>query len=309
MLREQEKNGTISIRNFYMRRALRLLPAFYTFWTLYIALDVLFQHGHIWTEYLAAAFYFLNYYVIIWHPQHVAMAHAWSLAVEEQFYLLWPWAFLFFSHSLKTLARFLIATIILVWAYRFVLFSMGAMPNRIELGFDTRADQLAVGCLLAVILANERGRLVISRYCGYALSILAIALSAASIGMAWHFGAAYTCPFGFAVDGILAALIVTQAIARSEIMPWRLLESGPMKYVGRISYGIYLYHWIANKAVITHVEKYGWLAEVVVAFALAVGAATVSYYLVERRFSKYRDFFRPREMFSGKLRAHPAPAG
>jgi len=292
MLREKEKTGTLSVRKFYIRRALRLLPAFYTFWALYIVLDRVFQHGHPWTEYLAAALYYLNYYVIIFHPTNVAMAHTWSLAVEEQFYLIWPWAFLFFSRSTKTLARFLVVTIISVWVYRFILFRMGATPDRIDLAFDSRADQLAVGCLLAVILASARARIVISRFSGYWLSILAIAAAAASIGLAWRFSFAYTSPFGLAVDGLVTALIITQAIACSDMLPWRLLETPPMKYVGRISYGVYLYHWIGDKAVITLVAKYGWAAEIVTAFALAIGAATLSYYLIERRVAKYKLLFK-----------------
>jgi peptidoglycan/LPS O-acetylase OafA/YrhL len=288
MLREKQNTGSVSVRNFYIRRAIRLLPAFYAFWALYILLDLLFQHGHPWSEYFAAALYCLNYYVIVAHPPNVAMAHTWSLAVEEQFYLLWPWAFLFFSRSTKTLSRFLVVTIIAVWVYRFILYRTGAPPYRIEIGFDTRADQLAIGCLLAVILASAQARLTISRVSGYGLSLFGIAAAAMSLGLSWRFESAYTCPFGFGVDGIVAAVLITQAIACTDMLPWRLLETRPMKYLGRISYGVYLYHWIGDKAVITYLTKYGWPLEVVAAFALAIGAATVSYFAIERRVSRYK---------------------
>ncbi|MEO9117055.1 MAG: acyltransferase, partial [Gemmatimonadaceae bacterium] len=90
LLREFDESGTISIRRFYVRRTLRIFPAYYVFAVISFALDTVL--GKRWTIGLITVTftYLVNYYNALFGHPTTSVAHAWSLAVEEQFYLLWP---------------------------------------------------------------------------------------------------------------------------------------------------------------------------------------------------------------------------
>ena len=91
LLKEQAKTGSISIKGFYIRRSLRILPAFYGYCALYILASIAIGRALQWPPIIASALYVNNYYAAL-HGRTNTMGHLWSLAVEEQFYLLWPLA-------------------------------------------------------------------------------------------------------------------------------------------------------------------------------------------------------------------------
>jgi peptidoglycan/LPS O-acetylase OafA/YrhL len=106
LLRERAKTGTVSLRGFYQRRARRILPAFYVFWVVAAAVQAYNKHPLSTGELASTFFYFTNYYESrINHVNHHIIGQTWSLAVEEQFYLLWPVLFLVFRNDLKRLAQ------------------------------------------------------------------------------------------------------------------------------------------------------------------------------------------------------------
>ncbi len=92
LLIEGDKNGKISLTKFYMRRTLRIFPAFYFFWFCGISIYILRGHHIVWPEALSAFFYLSNYYygIPLGEADGSLFSHTWSLCVEEQFYLLWP---------------------------------------------------------------------------------------------------------------------------------------------------------------------------------------------------------------------------
>ena len=94
-----------------------------------------------------------NYFQATHGDPNTLFSHTWSLAIEEQFYLLWPSIFLVLFRKRDALVKFLVATIALVWVHRLILL-MVVQVNRgyIYEAFDTRADSLAAGCLVAVLL-------------------------------------------------------------------------------------------------------------------------------------------------------------
>jgi peptidoglycan/LPS O-acetylase OafA/YrhL len=94
LLREADRTGTVSLSQFYLRRTVRIFPAYYASMAVSLAVD--FIRGTVWSPGLLAsgAAYLMNYYNAFNNHPTTSIAHAWSLANEEQFYLLWPAAFL-----------------------------------------------------------------------------------------------------------------------------------------------------------------------------------------------------------------------
>ena len=93
LLDEQERHGGVSLRLFYVRRTLRIFPAFYVYWVLVVALSAI-RHRVVWPQAIASLFYVNNYYQGLFGDPNTGLSHSWSLGVEEQFYLLWAPAFI-----------------------------------------------------------------------------------------------------------------------------------------------------------------------------------------------------------------------
>jgi len=93
LLKESSATGTVSLSGFYLRRSLRIFPAFYGFWLFSIGVRILGHRTIAWGAAIASFFYVSNYYYSLVPGADTFMLHTWSLANEEQFYLLWPWVF------------------------------------------------------------------------------------------------------------------------------------------------------------------------------------------------------------------------
>jgi peptidoglycan/LPS O-acetylase OafA/YrhL len=293
LLKENEQTGETSLRSFYLRRALRIFPAFYCFWVIYIVAMWLVQSRVPWMDYLAAFFYVSNYYSAIVHPPHMAMSHTWSLGVEEQFYLLWPWVFRRFKDNPRRLTKILIGVIVAIWIYRPLLYRFH-YPGYgwLFCAFDCRADHLAVGCLTAVLIKRRAlpkfTRIITANV---AAPFITLALLAASIWMGFKWGEPYQFQIGFMLDPVLLALLMVQWIALSGEFPWRWLNWNPVRYLGRISYSAYLYHWMVDYALNTRFASLGMGPRGLLAVIFSNLAAAASYRFVEAPFLKIKKRF------------------
>src|SRR3984893_4831509 len=156
LLKESERYGKISLAGFYKRRTLRIFPAFYVYWLILITLLVATGKAVLWPHAWSALFYTSNYYSAINGDPNNGLSHTWSLAIEEQFYLLWPFVFLMLRGNLKRMTVFLTAVIGAVWIHRAILcFVFHVDQAYIYAAFDTRLDELMVGCLVAVLLKRR----------------------------------------------------------------------------------------------------------------------------------------------------------
>jgi hypothetical protein len=192
--------------------------------------------------------------------------HFWSLAIEEQFYVLYPLlvAFLvglgalakrferdrtkyWFRQAGKQYRRIVGATlVVLVVASLAVTLFAGFSDDRIYLGTDTRASELLIGGLLAVLLFNAKvtGRLARR---GAAQSVMIVLGIFALIGSVYLWStteqsASWLYRGGFTVYALVSATLITAAILPAGPVAWAL-ALGPLRHLGRISYGVYLYHW------------------------------------------------------------------
>ncbi len=300
LLRERAETGTISLRRFYARRTLRIFPAYYVFLLLSLAADTAL--GTPWTLGLAAAafLYGMNYYnAFLGHPS-TSLAHCWSLAVEEQFYLIWPWLFrALVARGQRTLVTALVAIIAGVMAWRCLLYLGLGVPEAYAYNaFDTRFDNLAVGCLLAVGLGDARARRAATHLArSQLLPLVTLALlwiSRERISNAWHHGP------GFTVDALLLAVLLVQLVQLSRAPLWRWLEHPGVRYVGRISYPMYLWHaWGLSAA--RHVDALPPLGRFALGVALTLGVASASYFFVEKPFLRLKRRYERHPAEDGRL--------
>src|SRR3984885_14864774 len=166
LLREHAATGSISLRDFYRRRAFRIFPAFYCCWMVATVVDLAFREFH-WKGALTSFFYMMDY-GRAFHAGELAYSHmwiSWSLAIEEKFYLLWPLLLLFLLKNKRSMMLRTMSLIILgLWTYRALLYlGVGVRWSYVYCAFEMRADALLAGCLLAILLRDDRTRLLCCR--------------------------------------------------------------------------------------------------------------------------------------------------
>lgn len=296
LLKEQAVTGTVSIRDFYWRRSLRIFPAFYAFWLLLVA-EGLLRDGnppsaHSWS----AFFYVSNYYSALNDYPTNGFSHTWSLGVEEQFYLVWPALFIWLGRDLRRMTRVLVGLIATVSLYRVVLaYGFDVSSNYIYSAFDTRLDNLLIGCLAAVAVYRRSWSWLWDRTCGHwAMPLLTIVGVQISLQL-WRMNAVprYQDVLGYLVDPLLFALFILQVVALSGTRVWSWLDSGPARFLGRISYPLYLYQQVTLYRGKVIAADYPVLVQLGVAVALTVAVASGSYYLIERPFLRLKHRFSP----------------
>jgi len=294
LLRENDELGAISLRKFYLRRSLRIFPAFYCYAAVLFAIILVRHTRWVLPQALAALFYVSNYYQAILGDPNTGFSHTWSLAIEEQFYLLWPMAFQMLRGDYRRMSRFLGGAILAIWVYRELLvFVFHVDQGYIYEAFDTRADHLLIGCLLAVALrAGMLPRFwswMTTRSWVAAITVLLLALSSVAEAV---YGPTYRDAVSFIVNPLLTAIWIPQLIALRGATLWGWTKWAWVKFLGRISYSIYLYQQLligVPKKLLPHLAAVGQLALTIL---LIVAAATLSHYLVERPFLKLKARFK-----------------
>jgi peptidoglycan/LPS O-acetylase OafA/YrhL len=286
LLKEVEQSGSVCLRNFYIRRTLRIFPAFYVFAAVYVLMRILLKMPVFWPQTMASLTYTRDYYDALVHPSKLVMGHTWSLAIEEQFYLLWPFIFRRFSNRLAFLAKSLACLIIGVWVYRVVLSAIGVNQSYIYYAFDTRVDALALGCLTAVLAhcGYEFPWLTRYRYSGLGIIIGAAALNCSS-KLSWHFN--FNNLVTLTLLPPLCAAFIVHSISFSHHWSYWILNNRASNYLGVISYPIYLYHPMIGTAIHTNHP----VLRFVLGIFVCIGIASVSYYMVEKPFLRFKSRF------------------
>jgi peptidoglycan/LPS O-acetylase OafA/YrhL len=291
MLRENEKTRTISIKDFFKRRILRIFPAFYIYWAIAIVGLLVFAKNVPWNHAASAAFYLSNYYYAFHPESNNLFSHTWSLAIEEQFYLCFPFLFFAFRNNLNRFVKILAAIIIGAWLWRFLLvygFEFG--DAYIYCAFDTRIDHLLVGCLLAVVLKLKKLKTFWDIMFKNALMpLLLIGLLALSIYLGDVNSIKYKDTIGFMIEPVLMALIIAQLILFSATFWWKWLEWRTIKYLGTISYSLYLYQQLTLYLVMKELNGFPFIIQVICAVSVTILAASLSYYLIEKPFLRLKN--------------------
>ena len=274
LLKERAATGTVSLGRFYYRRALRIMPAYLT----YLAVIGLLVVAGFAMLSRADAWHALTYTINYAPTRGRLVDHLWSLAVEEQFYLLWPATLM--ALSLFGSARAAVAVVVLAPLVRVVAVTLApGSPQANGAAFEATADSLAVGCLLALWrdqLWASPGyrRMVLSRWCIPALFAL---------GMA----AGVSVKLGVLVGQSLITIAIALGIDRSVRRPFglagRALNWRPVAAIGVGSYSLYLWQQLVVDASPKSTFPFP------LNLALAGLLAWASYHWVEQTALRFRD--------------------
>lgn len=281
LLREHEKAARVSLRKFYVRRFLRLAPAYYTYLLVVLMLGAAGVAAKIEViGWIAALTYTVN---LLPHPYPDWLGHAWSLAVEEQFYLLWP-SLLVIAGPRRAwvvgLAFLLIAPVL-----RFVIWENYRHLLDVDALIFTRMDTLAVGCLLAYFVRTAAAERWATRLSPYATALtLAATLTVALSAVVLRQSGKYALGPSRFVEAAAIALIVFLAVVHHRSWVGRTLNWRPLAYIGVLSYSLYL----AQPFVNAHSP---WPFGPWVSVGMMIGYTFASYYLVERPFLRLKDFW------------------
>jgi len=276
---EREKTGAVDLAAFYMRRALRIFPAFFVFVFVAVLLSRIgFAHVDR-RDFLHAVTYTSNYRG---NTDNFTFRHLWSLSVEEQFYLLWPLTFA--SLSLATGKRTLAAVLVAVPIVRVALWS--AVPGYetyIGTAFESVSDALATGCLIALLLPRLKrtpwfDRVVFSRL--FPMALVAIWIANRQTNHPKFFW--LLC---IPAMNVLIGLVMVRYVERPSLPFGRFLNARPVAAIGVLSYSLYLWQELF---VIQGRTPASWLQTFPANLLMACACAVVSYRFVEKPFLRLK---------------------
>ncbi len=306
LLAEWQRSGGIALRAFWGRRARRLLPALFLMLAVVGAAAALFPQAlgspGLFGDTLATLGYVANWHFIAAHTDYFAtvsnpspLQHTWTLAIEEQFYLVWPLVLLaiFWAVGRRRPRADLgdglvtVAVIAAVGAIASALLMAALTPigaasvSRAYYGSDTRAQGLLVGCALAAVclwwgpVRTAAGR--------RALSVIGVAGAAGVLVMCRMVSESSAFAFhgGFLVIALSGAAVIAVVTQIPHHVVGRVLATRPLPYLGRISYGMYLWYWpvlLVMTSARTHLHGVALLG---CRMAVIILVASASYHLVE----------------------------
>jgi len=298
LLREWEGNGRIDLPRFWTRRAKRLLPALIVVVPVTVAL--LPEVGGLPTsgDAVASLLYFANWRFVATAQSYFAdlavaspFRHMWSLAIEEHFYVLWPVVFLVLAKRRPTRPdgplKWALVVVFLASAILMALLYSEADPSRSYFGTDTRIHQIAVGVLAGVVAwrglprFDKRVTMIVST--GALIGIVAMMIAVADSSDFYYRG-------GAVLLAVLVAVLILSMEGPLSGPPDSALSTAPLRWVGQLSYGMYLWHW---PIIVLLAERSVFGAQrVVVALVATTALATLSFYLIEQpiRRGRLRDF-------------------
>lgn len=281
LLLEKEKTGKIALKEFYIRRALRIWPLYFVFVVLTIWVFPLLGYDHVGIKNGIGLFTFTANWTIPLSPQVASPGMLlWSVSVEEQFYLLWPLALVCFGiGSLKRIGVVLIA---LALGFRLWVLPRGWSQNDIWLSTFSHLDSIAAGALLAYQFRDGIPSLTSRIRISLFAAGVTLPVAAAIMGNNRVWG--HLIMYPAATIGSCAVLV---SILGIKLPSGR--TSDALIYLGKVSYGLYVFHGFAVWTVA--VPGVSLTTVLVLALAMTIALAAISYQWLERPFLRLKDRF------------------
>jgi peptidoglycan/LPS O-acetylase OafA/YrhL len=295
LLKEHGRTGRIDLKNFYMRRTLRLVPAFW-FYLIFVFIfgryilppDLVAAHYE-GTHFLSAFLYYHNWDYFFSQQSLVLIKHSWSLAIEEQFYIFWSLALWFAVRFKAGRPLTLIATVFLIWlviVQRAVRAGAGESPERLYFGTDTRVDALLIGSLAAFVYMWKIVPLKVFLSRGFSLLALGAGFVLTAV---FSFNNHWQQEFyisALPIFAIAAAVVALWFVTREKSLAHLIIENRPLRYIGEISYGLYLWNNVSILLAENLFESA--LPQFSFAVLLNISIAAVTYHKIEKFFLKMK---------------------
>jgi len=267
-------------RTFYLRRTLRIFPPYYLLLiVVFVLLPWVRPLGERLRENEWMFWLYIGNFLFAAHGgQSVrAINLTWSLAIEEQFYLVWPALIRLVK---RRFAGICIAICVILPALRFALWKVGVGWLWLHLMMPLRADSFAWGALVALYPRRFAW-----------LSALIIPIAILTAAREYYQPQELVGTIGYSLNAACAAGLISWALRDGYFA--RALSLRPLRYIGEVSYGIYLYHALCF-LVVTHFVHFhravaGGFEQIVVVSAVSVGVAAISYHFFERPILKLKD--------------------
>ena len=283
LVHEFERSGDLSLRRFYARRTLRIFPPFYLYLAVLAILWAAGIEGEDPSTFLSAATYTIIYHP---HPQGWLVQHAWSLSIEEQFYLLWP-VLLLIALRRGIAARAAGAVLVIMPMVRFSLQYLSSRSGTDAMRTivnSSAIDLLMMGCLLALLSQNKRWR----RWCARwnttwttaALAGVGLVLVPYAEAKLLRTGLVLpTVALGYTVTAASVGAVLENVVRSPRSVAGRILNVSAVRHIGVISYSIYLWQQLFTG----NLARFGLLTYVFILIA-----AEISYRLIERPMQRLR---------------------
>ena len=298
---EGARTGRISVKNFYTRRGLRLLPPLFLTvagLAIYAALvSVADASQRLWGDASAALFYYADYRQAFGHaPFFGYLAQTWSLSVEEQFYVIWSVLMVvaIASHRRRLAYVFAILGVALSTADRlWIIFRAPhfgtAAFTRVYYAFDSRADALFIGCLLGLLAADG----YLQGWRPGSTRVLKVAAAISTAVMVWaltgsHLFTESVALWWMPVSTVAFTIIITYLVISPRSLGSRFLGLGAFVFIGDLSYTLYLVHFPVYLALQPNGTHWSYwpteLLRLAIIFAIAIG----SWFLIEKPLTRWR---------------------
>jgi peptidoglycan/LPS O-acetylase OafA/YrhL len=280
LLRETEETGTVSLKDFYMRRTLRIFPAFYVFLLAGAAFCLFASVPIDWNRFAANVIYMGDYYAALALTPGAVFGVAWSLGIEEKFYLIWPSVFRRYRYQVDSLIRISLWVAVGCSAYRALLwFGFGVRSDYLRYAFESRLDALMIGCLAAMCIHSKRPIIAAIQRRKWLPAVLAVAIIALTAAQG-RIGSNLDYSIGITVCSILIAAVLIGLMANADT--YGFLDTRPMRFLGKLSYSTYLYQFIAIELATLLLPKTRWSVQILAAAAVLTVLAFLSYCFIEK---------------------------
>ncbi len=282
LLAEHRKRGSISLKGFYVRRFFRIFPPLYLYIGVVLGLGLAGRLVVRWGDVVSSALFFHNFYGEgTWWLEHL-----WSISVEEQFYLVWPFVLVACLRRAGRWGRyaacvFPVAVIVASPVVRLLLLrSPEAELHRVGV-VSLRFDFIMFGCLVALLEHTPRFEAVYREVTRAAWLMPAVIVGSSVLSA--YVGNRFDLSVGYTISGFAIAMVLLWCTRNAESWVGRMLNSGPMVKVGALSYSIYLWqtlflHPWNDRAF----AWWPWIGRYPGNYLGVAVAACASYYLVEQ---------------------------
>jgi peptidoglycan/LPS O-acetylase OafA/YrhL len=277
---EDRDTGRVDLGAFYLRRAMRILPAMYALLAVTALLVAIRRVTDVpWRDFAAAVLYVRNLF-----GRGTSIAHLWSLSIEEQFYLVWPLLIIMVPSGARLVTAAALVLAGVTWRATAMTLHLFDYNGIYYMRTDFRLDSILSGCVLALLLRSDDVRVIkwarIVAKVSYPPALLAVLFALILVPLP-----SSCAPYVLTAETSLATMLLLHLIVLDSDIFGRILSTRTLRWLGRLSYSWYLWQQVF---IVTRVPSWGIVRKFPVDILASFAAALTSYYAVERPFLRWK---------------------